>query len=226
MCLESCHERTVNYTKIIPKRAWGRDGGRNTNTTECNLEIHVYPFYLCKDRLSSASIRGICAALQDGRQERGAPVSRVKCGPVPSSSDAEPSSLISLCQHLNSSCCRVRAFLHSKPIDFKQLNANVQMPTGPLAVAQLLLPVLLNNQERPWAQGLSSYLVWTRDGFLQAAQLCRSYSNITGKKKEGFFSMVAPADHPMPCNRKCNAVLLIISGWQWITSLLLAYAWL
>lgn len=93
MCLESWCERTVNYTKIVPNRAWGRDRYRNTNRRECNLEIRVYPFYLCSHYLPSASISGISATFQHRRQESWAPGFHTKCGPVPSSSDAEPKSL-------------------------------------------------------------------------------------------------------------------------------------
>lgn len=178
MCLESWHERTVNYTKIIPNRAWERDEGRNINTTECDLARRVYPFYLCGHYLSSASIRGVSAASQHGRPESWAPASHTKHGPVPSGSDAEPSSLTSLCQHLSMSGCLARAFLRSKPTDFKQLYASVQMPTGPLAVARLPLPVLLGDREGLWTPKVSPAILCG-----QAVQLCRSYSNLTGKKK-------------------------------------------
>lgn len=125
------------------------------NTTECNLEIHIYPLYLCSDYLSSASIRGIGVTLQHGRWESWVPGSHIKCGPVPSSSGVEPRSQISPCQRLSSSCCLAQAFLHRKPTDFQQLNANVYMPTGPLAVAQLPLPLLLDAQEGLQTQGLT-----------------------------------------------------------------------
>lgn len=218
MCLKTWCVRNSKLHRNHTKQSM-RDGARQ----KCECSRMPYKntclFILFVQTLSFHCLnqRDPAAALQYRRKESWVRGSHTKCAPVPSSSDAGPRSLTSLCQHLSSFGCPAQAFLHSESW-FKYLYTPVQMPTGPLAVAQLSLPMLLDEQKGMQTQGLTSYVVSMWEGFLQAVHLCRSYSSLTGKKREGFCSMMY--------NKKSNSLLLIISGSQWNTSLLLAYAWL
>lgn len=163
MCLESWSKRTVNLTKISPNRTWGRDGYRSMNTTKCSLEIRIYSFYLCRHYLFT-SIRGISATVEHRRKECWMSGSHVVwfCAVQQWCWAREPEQTMPVLRLI----LMPSVSLSAQETSWFQITLwQCTDIHRPLAVAQLLLPVLSDDQEWLWAQGLNSYFVVTRNAF-------------------------------------------------------------